>query len=146
MNLTELKPRPSKLKLAKHNKEFILNPITLADEVWLDEEFGMVRIAEIFQNLEIAPIARIVYRVIRTEDKQIFKKRKVSFVTEDGDSLTEEMGGLELFLNMITGMEDKLAMINALSDNLGLSRPEPVKKKKVTKKKSPMKTKRKTRR
>jgi len=141
MNLTEMVPRESKFKLASVKKEFTLRPINLEDEIWLKREYGDARIQEIFEQIEIEPISRIVYRLITPEDKSFFKKRTIEIVTEDGDSLEEEMGGLKLFRFMIHGWDEKLALINALIENIGLSRPEVKEvnkkkaKKKVTKKK-----------
>lgn len=143
MNLMDLKPQESSFYLRAAKREFVMNPITLADEVWLDEVYGQDKIQEIFANVNIKEISRIVFRLIKPEDKVFFKTRTVYFITEDGEEVEKELGGVELLQTMISGNEEKLAIINALLENIGVSRPEvdnqpaekPKKKAKTVKKK-----------
>lgn len=132
MNLVDMKPKQSKLKLKALKQELILNPITLADEAWLDEQYGAKVLSEIFTNVNIKEISRIVYRLLDADSKKLFKKQVVELVNEDGESEDIELGGVQLLMTMVIGWEEKLAMVNALLDNIGMSRPDekPVKKKK----------------
>lgn len=124
MNLKDLKPKESRFKLKAAKREFTLNPITLADEVWLDEEFGQEKIEQIFTEINIKEISRIVFRLIKPEDKVFFKSRPVKFITEDGEELEQDLGGVELLRTMISGNDEKIGIINALLENIGLSRPD----------------------
>ena len=141
MNLTDLKPRQSKLKISTIKEELTLNPITLSDEAWLSEVYNPDELQKIFSEVNIKEISRIVFRLMNIEGKKIFKKQSVDFVTEDGEVLEQEIGGVELLRNACVGWEDKLALLNSLIDNMGISRPDvsgdevEVGKKKVTKKK-----------
>lgn len=136
----QLKPKEStfRLKSAK-DKVFTMNPITLADEVWLDETYGQEKIQKIFNDMNIKEISRIVFRLLKTEDKLFFKPQDVLFVNENGESEEIKLGGVELLRSMVIGNEEKLALMMALLENIGISRPvldelskEEVKKKKVS--------------
>jgi len=141
MNLFEMKPKESRLKLKALKKELVLNPITLSDEAWLDDAYGAEKVTEIFEQVNIKEISRIVYRLLNNESKSLFKKQMVTFIDENGDSAELELGGVELLRTMISGWEEKLALLNALLENIGASRPEITdtnvkkKKKRVTRKK-----------
>lgn len=154
MNLMQLKPKESSFELKAASSKngtsrvFRMMPITLADEVWLDETFGADGLHKIFTEINMGQIARVAFRFIHNEDKAFFKVREVTFITEDGLEEIVMLGGVELFKNMISGNDEKLAVIDALLDNIGISRPETDEveeepKKKVTKKKAKKKTKKK---
>lgn len=135
MDLRELRPQESSFKLRAAKRSFTLNPITLADEVWLDEQYGSEMIQEIFLSTNIKEISRIVYRLLKVEDKQFFKTRPVTFIDEEGNEAEIQLGGVELLRYMVSGNDEKLELINALIENIGLSRPdaEEDSKKKATK-------------
>jgi len=137
MNLMQMKPKESKLKLRALKKELTLRPINLADEAWIGETYGADEIMAIFEEVNLKEISRIVFRLIKDEDKLIFKSKIVTFITEDGEEIEQELGGVELLRNMVSGWEEKMGLVNALMENIGASRPEPreksVKKKVITK-------------
>lgn len=139
MKLTDISPTESKLKLKNVVSELTLRPINLADEVWLANKFGEDGIAKIFTQMDLQAIAEIVWHQLNAESRSNFKKKTVTFIGDTGEELEWELGGIELFYHTITGAEDKLAIINAILDNLNLSRPEvkdePVEVKKKTQKK-----------
>lgn len=138
MNLMQLKPRESSFSLKSVERTFRMNRITLADEVWLDQEFGISGLQEMFTEINMSEIARVAFRFIHPEDKKFFKTREVLFITENGDEEVVMLGGVALLRNLISGTDEKTDIINALLDNIGISRPEPeveAVKKKVIKKK-----------
>lgn len=124
MNLAELRPQKSTFKLSTIKQELVMNPITLSDEVWLSQQYSQERIQQIFNHVDLNEISRIVFRLLDIDSKKLFRKQKVEFVTEDGDVLEKELGGVDLLRNACVGADDKLALLNAIIDNLGLSRPE----------------------
>lgn len=137
MNLLELKPKHSKLKLKAIKQELILNPVTLADEAWMEEQYGAKQIAEIFEQVNIKEISRIVFRLLDNDSKRVFKKQTVEVIDENGDSHDVELGGLDLLRASIIGWQEKIALLNALLDNIGISRPdinEELKKKNIVEK------------
>jgi hypothetical protein len=124
MKLTELVPRESKFSLRLAKREFTMRPINLEDEIWLEETYGIDGILEIFNEMNIKEIARVVFRLIKPEDKTYFAKREVEFITEDGDKETLVLGGVALFKSLISGMQEKEDLIRALLVNIGMSRPD----------------------
>jgi len=135
MNLTDLKPKESKLKLSSIDRELTLRPISLSDEVWLLETYGQEQLTQVLETIDIKEISRIVYRLIKEDDKLIFKSKDVVFITESGESIEKKLGGLELLRHMVFGWDDKLALYYALIDNIGVSRPTPEKNNNEKKKK-----------
>lgn len=124
MKLTDMIPKESKFYLKKANRSFILNPISLDDEIWLKNTYGESGVQEVFETVNIEEISRIVFKLMRNEDKEYFKIRDVEFVNEDGESETIKVGGINLLRQMTHGWGEKVALLNALLDNIGYSRPE----------------------
>jgi hypothetical protein len=123
MDLNSIKPKESNFYLRITNKTYTMRPITMADEQWLERTYGQKQMQDIFEKLNLIEIARIVYRLLVNEDKESFKKQTVRFVNEDGDEETEELGGYKLLISLVSGWEEKIALTNALLENMGFSRP-----------------------
>lgn len=137
MNLSELTPKESKFSLRSAKREFTLNPINLTDEEWLKEHYTPESIYDAFMSMNMDEICRIAFRFMDNESKLFFKTKEVTFATEDGEELTERLGGVRLFRTMVSGMQEKGEIISALSDTFGSSRPEVKEtKKKVSKKRT----------
>lgn len=124
MELIDLKPQESSFKLQKYDEIFKLNPITLADEAWLLETYGQEGVSAIFTEMNLPEICRVVFRLMSLDSKRAFKKKEVTLIDEEGNETTGELGGLDLFMAMMSGNDDKVAVINALIENIGASRPE----------------------
>lgn len=138
MNLSDLKPRGSKFFLKSANRDFNVNPVSLSDEEWLSSEYSSEEIFRVFTDIDMDEICRIAFRLMDNESKLFFKMKEVTFATEDGEEITENIGGIKLLKAMVSGLEEKIAILQALNDTFGVSRPEvkPVEpnKKKVKKK------------
>lgn len=131
MELREIcKSKPFfKLQSTGRRKHF-LRPLNLRDELWIDETYD-----KNFPNLseDMEALARVVYHQI--EDKKPFVKQNVNFIDEDGIEEKKEIGGVELFKQLIGGTEEKLNILEAWLKVLGVSRKqqdEIVKKKIMT--------------
>lgn len=124
MDLSQIRPKESTFKLRfAGEKVFTMNPISLGDEIWLEGTYGD-RIGEVFENVNTKEISRIVFRLLKVEDKSFFKKQKVDLVNEEGEESEIEIGGVALLQSLISGWEEKVVILNALLENIGLSRPE----------------------
>lgn len=127
MDLSQLKRKMGKFKLTSieghEGKEFRLRPFNLSDEAWLQQTFGD-QITNIFEEVRMVEIGKIVWHQMLVEDKKFFKKRDIEFVDEEGYITSSEVGGLELLQQTITGWEDYASVVNALLDTIGMSRPE----------------------
>jgi len=126
MELDKMIPRESRFYLRLAERGFTMNPVTLADEIWMQQQFGK-EIENIFTEWRIGEIARIVFRLLDEDGKKYFAKRDVVIVNEAGDRKEEKLGGVVLLTSMISGWDEKKAIVDALLENIGLSRPEPSK-------------------
>lgn len=124
MDLLSLKPKLSKFKLTSisEDREFFLRPITLEDEVWLSENFDDLN--AVFTELRMVEISRIVFRLMTPESKSFFKGQAVITVDEDGNEKEETLGGVAMLRTAISGYDNKINVIVALLECIGLSRPE----------------------
>ncbi len=119
MELAYLKPKETLIKLESVGREYTLRPINLEDESWIQETFGE-RLAEALENSN--DLSRIIYRLIK--DKSDFKLQEVKIIDEEGVETVEKIGGHKLLKRMISGLDDKMQMIQAFNTVLGVSRPE----------------------
>lgn len=132
MELKDLKPRESSFKLNSTGREYSLRPICLLDEIWLQENFEDLTAIFSEDSIDMKSLSRIVYHQIK--DPMSFIKQEIIVIDEDGNKITEFIGGYKLLQRMIVGMEDKLAIISAFNECMGASRPEASKETEVKKK------------
>lgn len=127
MDLSQLQPKAAKFILDSmgEKKEFHLRPVTLADEVWLNENFD--DISDVFDNLRMDKIARIVFRLLTDESKLFFKTQDVDTVDEEGNEMTIKVGGVKMLQMAISGYSNKINVTVALLECIGFSRPEVLK-------------------
>lgn len=134
MNLLELNPIPSKIKI--NGKTHKLRAWTVSDKIWLLSEYED-RINEIFdpQNIDLKAVCRSVYRLI--EDKSPFEAEEVETYDEDGNKEMVMIGGWKKLALEMNSTEDQVSLFTGLMECIGLSAPVATPgKKKVTKKKS----------
>ncbi len=121
MNLEDFSPEPGSFHLKAMNKTYTLNPVSLGDEAWLKAQFGK-EIEKVLSEIQMEAIARIVFHQLPAEEKQDFKMREVTVINEEGFETQEQMGGVNLLKHVIVGIEEKLAVFNALLKTIGMSR------------------------
>jgi len=120
MKLEDIRPERASFKLKATGKEYFIRPFNLDDELWLQRTYGE-GLKKIFDQGRFHDICRIAYRQL--EDRSEFVKQKVKIVNEQGDHEETEIGGLDLFYAIVRGMEEKMAILQALLSAIGLSRP-----------------------
>jgi len=121
IDLKDLTPMGATITLKSTGKEYRLRPFTLADEKWLQETFGN-DLEKIFREINMVQIARIAFHQMEDDDRRDFVQRDVTFINEDGEEKVVKRGGAELFFWMISGMEEKLQIFQALMHTIGISR------------------------
>jgi hypothetical protein len=125
LKLEDLKPTDATFTV-KHegfkDHVFTIKKLTLRDEVWLQDTFKN-DLQQIFRDINFREISRIIYHQLDEESKKLFKKQSVVYQNEDGDEITEQRGGYQLFFDIISGMEEKIKIFEALIEAIGLSRP-----------------------
>lgn len=120
MKLEDIRPERASFKLKATGKEYWIRPFNLQDELWLQKQYGE-GLKKIFEEGRFHDICRLAYRQL--ESREDFIKQKVSVVNETGDKEEVELGGLDLFFAIVQGMEEKLAILQALLAAIGMSRP-----------------------
>ena len=121
LKLEDLIPQTAEIKLRNlPDVPLKLRPISMADEIWLKQKYGD-KIESIFNELKMREICEMVYHQI--EDKNLFVKRDIKIVNEDGDEQVIKLGGVELLLMLISGTQEKIEMVQALLQTIGISRP-----------------------
>lgn len=123
LKLEDLSPRKSYfvLKLCP-GKKFYLRLINLEDEIWIKQTYPGERISEIFSetNPDYKEVCRIAWRLLI--NKTEFKKQKVKVVSDSGETQEIVMGGFPLLLKAISCMEDKISIMLAITETMGVSR------------------------
>lgn len=122
MRLEDIRPLRSSFKLAAtQDREYFIRPFSLDDEIWMNKTFGADGIKAIFDRGEWPKICQIAYHQL--EDKEPFLKQKITLVNEEGEKAEHEVGGVKLFHALVRGQNEKLNIIQALLEAIGISRP-----------------------
>lgn len=133
MSLKKLFPKSPSFKVKALNRSFDLGPLTVEDEIWMAQNFED-KLLEDLSTLDLLTGSRLAFRLMRSKDKEkYFKKEKREFIDENGDSLTEEIGGVVLLRALMSGQEEQIKMFEAVFQTIINSRPELSEKKKKIK-------------
>ncbi len=121
MNLKDFKPKKSffKLKATGWRKNF-LRPLTLNDEIWIEENLLIDGVLPDF-SVDLKALVRAVYNQL--ENKKPFIAQDITVINEDGLETVENHGGYKLLLKLVVGGEERIAILTAWLECLGLSRP-----------------------
>lgn len=122
IRLEDIIPEGATFTLRKTGKTYRLNPVNLSDELWMSNTFGE-RLDDIFKNIRMKDICRIVFRLMDEDDKQDFAAKDVAFMNEEGETLEKRMGGAELLFVLVSGYAEKIEIFQALLTTIGVSRP-----------------------
>lgn len=122
LKLEDIIPQASEFTLSATGKTYRLRPISLDDEVWLKQTFGE-SIKEVFEEVKMFEVCRIVFHQMEPESQKDFIKQNVKIVNEEGDSETLNIGGYKLLFSMVAGTREKMDMFKALLQTIGISRP-----------------------
>lgn len=122
MELHEFLPDQPEFSLKSTQKTYKLRVINLHDQVYFRSLFGdETKIQEVFQNQDWANICKIVYRLM--EDRSDFVSIKETVINDDGDQVEIKVSGPERLLKSISGAEEGVRMMAALTRSITLSNP-----------------------
>ena len=123
LKMEDIKPKASQFTLSQNGKTYRLRPVSLEDQIWMNQTFGE-NLNDVFEKLKMEPICRIVFRLMESECRADFASTTVKIINENGDEVTETMGGYRLLMAMITGGPDEIfQIVGSLMETIGLSRP-----------------------
>jgi len=121
MNLNEILPKSKSFKLAMLNDTLKVKPVTLSDEIWLVETFGVDGVQKIFEQVKFSEISKIVWRLLDNKSKAKLKKQVVVVYNDEGEETEHKLGGVELLNSLISGWGEKEEIIAALLASLGFT-------------------------
>jgi hypothetical protein len=102
-------------------RELRIGPFTSRHEIWLKQTFGD-GIEKIFKEIDGPSLARIAFHVMHPDDRVHFTKKVYETIDEEGNSLTETIGGYQLLASCVKGPAEKLRLLEALTQSIGVSR------------------------
>jgi hypothetical protein len=122
VSLEELKPRTGSFELISTGNKYTLRPFNIEDEVWLRQEFGD-SLPKLFNenNIDGEALCRIAFNQLT--DKTDFKIKEIVDIDEEGIEVKKFIGGYKLLLKLVQGMTEKVKMLLAINETLGVSRP-----------------------
>ena len=121
--LKELSKKAASIKIGNISFEFRV--ISLADEIWLAETYGD-KLTALFsvESFDLKEASRVLYHQLI--NKEILKKQTVKTIDEDGNESNIELGGLDLFRQLIIGYDMKIKMIEVMGEIFRISHPDEV--------------------
>lgn len=120
VSLNQLKPMDVAIEI--DGKEMTLRKITLDDENWIRETFGEKDVFN--EHMTITQMCRIAFHQLTDEDKKHFAPIDCEITNDDtGETFKGKIGGWKLMLKRVSGVNEKVAIMRALIQNAGISRP-----------------------
>jgi hypothetical protein len=140
MQLKDLIPQKAQFSLRSTGREHTLRPFSLSDTAWLHSKFSDEEIARIFEKLDTVAISQIVYHQLVDEDKRQFLAQEMTHINDEGEEEKIRYSGPQIFMQAIQGMDEELAMAQALMECRGMSLPlmEEMQKESAKKKELPV--------
>lgn len=128
MDLQNFVAQKTKINLAKFGVDILINPFSLADDAWLQHEFGVTRLQEIFEDLgndkNVDDLMRIVYRLL-DDDSKIFLADQIKPIEIDENGAKKELklNGPQKLKYVICGASELMQVLMALAKAKGISEP-----------------------
>jgi hypothetical protein len=121
IELKDIRPQSAKFKLAYNETEYELRPFNLNDEAWLRTEFKDT-LQQLFSQDKIDDdaLCRIAYHQIK--DRSDFVEVEREMIDEAGRKMTYKIGGFALLKERVHGMNEKIEILLAINETLGISR------------------------
>lgn len=122
LRLEDIRPQPAEFYLKKTDRSYELRPIGLEDEKWLRETFGS-RLQSILEGSDVLEMGRIIWRLMKEEDRREFPAYTVEETDELGELQVIRKGGVQSLIQSIVGPSEKIAIHRALLQTIGISKP-----------------------
>lgn len=122
IRLEDIIPEGSTFTLKQTGKTYRIRPINLADEIWLNETFRE-DIEPIFKEIRMKEVCRIAFRLMHPDDQVDFTAQTVRIIDEEGVWIEKQLGGAQLLFTLISGIQEKLQIFEALLKAIGAGRP-----------------------
>lgn len=152
MDLSQYVAHKTEIRLERLGIDITINPFSLLDDAWMQNEFSEDRLKEIFEDLgnqeNINDLMRIVYHQLDNDSKLMLANDVKPFeIDEDGEKKELKMNGPDKLKYVISGPAELMQVLNGLAKAKGISEPlleqlakaeeSTEKKSKATRKKKP---------
>lgn len=119
IDFEDIRPADITLTLSNGN-EYNLRKFNFDDDAWLRKMTGGKKLDE----LTTEQACRIAFHQMYPESQAQFTPKSVKLINEDtGTEATHQVGGFRLFMLNCSGHMDRIAIIEAILANVGISKP-----------------------
>lgn len=99
-----------------------LRPITLQDQVWINDKFGDGNaLQKILEGTKLKELCQLIYHQL--VDKTPFTAKNVEEINDEGDSVRRKVTGPELLAQAIVSKTEQINVYKALLKTIGVSEP-----------------------
>jgi hypothetical protein len=123
IDLEDLIPATGEFKLeATGETVHTLRPITLQDQVWINDKFGgPEELKKILEGTKLKELCQLIYHQL--VDKRHFPSVVEEQINDEGDSVTRKLTGPEMLASSIVSKKEQLNVYKALLKTIGVSEP-----------------------
>lgn len=122
VKLEELIPQPAQFTLENTGRLYTLRKVSLEDETWIAATFG-AKFANIMAGEDMRELMRLVFRLLTLEDQKTLIRQNVKVIDESGAEHDRPLGGVDLLMALVSGQAEKEAIVRAVWQTIGVSRP-----------------------
>lgn len=121
-----IKLQREKVHLTKLGKDVFLNPISIADDEWIGEQWDTEALQKAFLSVDVTVIFAIFWRLLDDEAKRLVAK--VRLTQWEGTSETELVlaDPIEKLKHIVSGSKEIIEIMKAIVETRKKSNPEPV--------------------
>lgn len=124
MDIKDFLPKQTTVKLCRAEKELLVNPFTLRDDVWVQENFTQEQLLGLQTNPDPKIVLPIFFRLLDNESKKYLASAKIIEVDEMGEE--KEITGLtasQKLLHLVSGIAEMALIFEAIAEAKNLSSP-----------------------
>lgn len=127
-----------KVYLAKLGKEVFLNPISIADDEWISEQWDTEALSKAFTQVDVSVIFGIFWRLLDDDAKRLIVKVKLTQWegTEEAELVLADP--VEKLKHIISGAKEIVEIMKAIVETRRKSNPEVVATQKKSLKEEPL--------
>ena len=111
---------PKETEVVIGGKTYEMEKWTLGTDVWIEQKFGVNR-QEFLTNLGTEKIGRLVFKLLKEEDKRKFGARKIEAMDDEGNLVKQTIPGWQVLLESLATEDEIKGVYRAVLTCLGAS-------------------------
>ena len=124
ISLEDIIPSKPIFTVAGSNKAYRIRPPNMADRVWMKKTFGSEdELQRLIGEKDWQKICRVVYRLLDEKARADFPSTTATFINDEGDKMQGKLSGPDVLLRALSGLEDAVKMLSALTRAIIISNP-----------------------